>query len=171
MHVLELLLGKPVFGMLTQAIHGTAKVIAGITYGLQFGYLAHHALYLSFGIAGKASLTHHVQIIGNLQFHAICDVLILFNAGEEFVEVIPILGFKQFLDQREHALATCGKKIDFFTSLKDAEFGSAQQTTANVLETPFLHFVLSFLLRNEHAYKFLHRLDEPNKDKHITHIE
>ena len=50
-HVLDLLFCESLLGVHMQAIQSTAKVITGITYGLQLRYLTHHALYLRLGFA------------------------------------------------------------------------------------------------------------------------
>ena len=108
MNMAILFLGKvfitPIF-----MVNGTRKVIATVANTFYLRHLTQHGTNLQFAFRTQATFRHLIQIIGNLQFHIITNILILFNAAEKLIEIIFIRCMKQVTYHTKHTAGTFSK--------------------------------------------------------------
>ena len=143
------------------AVQCTAEVIDRVTDGLKFRNLPQHFLYLTLRGIRQSAFAHLVQIVGNLHFHRVGDVLVFLYAREEFVELHLILQLQQLWHESEHSLAALGKTVNLLLCLNDAKFGCREQTATDKLQS--VVFFLS-LHRQHLADKCLNLLDKADVD-------
>ena len=117
MNVLILLLCEILIG-LTLPADGTCQVIATVTNTFNLSYLTKHGTYLKLTFRAQTPFRYLIQVIGNLQFHIITDILVFLNPAEKFIEVIILFSMQQILYHTKHTMNTLGKQMNLLTGLK-----------------------------------------------------
>ena len=168
-YVLVLLVGEVLGCILPLPAHGACKVVAAVPDALQFRADAHHVLYLHLRLHAQPALADLRKVVGNLHFHAVGNALVLFYARIEFVEVLPLLSGEQFLRHAEHAHASVHEDVDFLLRLQYRQLCRRQESASDEGQPHVLVVGHALTLRHEHAYQFLHGLDEPYQYHHLKY--
>ena len=95
----------------------TCQVVTGVGNTFYFRNGTEHDADLFFTFRAQAAFSNECQVIGDLDFHAVADVLVFLDTAVYFQEVILVLFIKQVLDHAEHALRTFSEYGNFLFSL------------------------------------------------------
>ena len=167
MDMLVLLLGEILIG-LALAVDGTCQVIAAVADALYLRHFTQHGTYLQLTFRTQASFGHLIQIIGNLQLHAVTDILVLLHTAEHFVEIIILLRMQQVLHHSEHTAGTFGKKMYFLACLQDGQLCRRKHTARDKTQAIFLVLLLHWNNGTDRTFDKLH---EPYQYQHVADIE
>ena len=114
--VVVLLIGKLRFAFVA-ASDTTCQVVAGVGDTFYFRHGTQHDTDFFLTFRTQASFSNECQIVGNLDFHTVTDVLVLFDATVYLQEVVFVLLIEQVFNHTEHTLCTFSEYGNLFLSL------------------------------------------------------
>ena len=152
------------------AFQGTGNVVATVSDTLYLGNLSQHRSYLHLGVVAKVRRSHLIQIIGNLNFHAIADAFVFLYSIEYFNKLAFILFVKQVSHHPEHALHTSGERPYLLMCLQNRKLWRLHDARLDELQTEvFLVIAVPWL--DQHAYQPFYLRDEPYQNSCIHDVE